>query len=121
MIKCKHCGLPVTGHCCIIDSEVVHAICAKPYELASRGFTHKCPKCNTRGEVNDPSGETIERKVKTDDPPCAYNGCRGCPMCGHKMIQIPVMVSCPLCEGVGYLKSKPKEILGVVGWALEEA
>jgi hypothetical protein len=117
-MKCKNCdGTMSNGKFWMMNGEVVHDTCKDEYERKSKGLLYNCPKCNTTGKIPDPKGRKEKKKVYVgNNCPCAYDGCRGCSMCGYAMNEVTIKIECTLCDGVGWLKSKPKPIEKVVDW-----
>lgn len=120
-MKCEHCHEVVDGGAVVHGSVIVHAHCDPPYRRHLRGLDHECPKCRTTGKVNDPSGRMVATTVAlgfNETPDCAYNGCMGCGYCSSrtKRIQVPVQVTCDLCEGEGWLTAPAVPVTKVVDW-----
>lgn len=123
LLVCEHCHYTVTsGEKVVVGTKgVVHDNCFSEYRQAMDGYPYRCPKCSHIGEIDHPQGRTVLKNVPCgpgEVPDCAYNGCRGCPMCRDnlKVIEVPIRVKCDLCDGRGYLATKPEEIVGIVGW-----
>ena len=125
-MKCIHCKLEISGAAEVLSpTAIIHKRCEPEFRRHQMGYFHDCPHCRTRGEVNDPSGrktKDIRALGENETPACAFNGCWGCRWCSSrtKEIEVPAQVQCPLCEGVGYLRTKPKPITGVIGYELEK-
>jgi hypothetical protein len=123
---CEYCHEPLRSKAVVVsDTALVHEGCERPYRLAQLGLTHPCPKCNCTGEVPDPK-KTRTHEVKLADgetPDCAYDGCMGCRFCmmRTKLVVLPEMQPCPLCEGHGRLKHAAKPVMGVIGWETSSA
>lgn len=114
-ILCAQCNAPVVGDAVVIAGQVIHARCRQVNDNARAGRPHPCPKCKTRGEVDDPTRtKTVE--VRTDNPWCAYNGCMGCYWCrnGVERCEVPERVKCDLCEGHGFTATETRPITRTV-------
>lgn len=123
--KCEYCKELLSGPAYVSSAgALLHQGCVKEHNYAQRGLIHVCPKCRGAGAIQDPSGamDTVRvyhpRPGPGVTPECAYDDCRGCPLClgGEVDEKRPKRIKCPLCNGEGRMKQKPEPIMGVVGW-----
>lgn len=106
--RCEHCdGLLHKNN---------HSYCRDQIFIKTHPI--QCPKCQGRGTMDDPTGKTKTIEVSTNNPSCAYNGCRGCHWCYNSLMpqEVPVTVPCNLCDGHGRLEKEPVPITKVVDW-----
>lgn len=119
--SCEHCKHRVSGRAVVWGDVILHDYCVEEYRYKRDGLVHKCPKCNATGTVPDPSGKMQSVSIPLaigEDPDCSYGGCMGCTQCIKriKYRDVPVQVTCPLCNGQKRLRDKPEPIMGVIGW-----
>lgn len=119
---CEHCNDVVEGLASIsykIEDEFVedlvflHQTCLKPHNLAKKGLTHKCPKCNGSGKSytdvlslwskNDGSMELVWAS-QVYRKPGIYNS-------GKFEVIKEKNTPCDLCDGEGFLAKEPIPVI----------
>ncbi len=121
-MRCESCNLEFENGSNIIKlfDVFIHVVCEKRYRNSINKRKFPCPQCGTAGKVNHKT-KTEKKEVNLsydETPDCGYNGCWGCYNCRNrvKTIDVPIKISCDLCNGHGYTEIEAKPVTAVVGW-----
>ncbi len=117
MTKCRNCDYQFkTGeNATIVDNGIVHSYCYDTWKNKAAGYKYTCVKCKGLKKQKHAT-QTYKKEVPLEpgeSPECAWNDCRGCGGCRTrtKVIEVPSMVDCDLCNGRGYTKEEYEPIL----------